>query len=122
GGGREGDGGHPRRCGGAGADARRLADVREADEPRVRQHAQLEAKASLLAWRAGLGTPGRLIGRSREVRVAAPAATAPRHHDPLAGTPEVAQGLAAVRVVDERAGRHAEDQVGAALAVLLLAA
>ena len=44
------------------------------------------------------------------------------HHGALAGKPQVGDHRAAVDVVHRRARRHAQDQVGAALAVLVLAA
>ena len=120
--GREREVRHPRPRGGDGADEGRFPGVREPEETRVRQHAQLESKVALGSRRAGLGAPGGLVGRGREVHVAAPAAPAARHHQLLARSAEVAEELAAIGVVDERTGRHTEDQVGAALPVLLFAA
>ena len=66
--------------------------------------------------------PGRAVGRGREVHVAAPAPSAAGHRHLLARRPQVADELAVVRIVHERAGGHAEHEIGAALALLLLAA
>ena len=63
---------------------RRLARVRQPDEPDVRQQLQPQLEPALLARQAALGEARRLAGGRREVRVAAPAAAAAGHDGALA--------------------------------------
>ena len=85
-----------RRRAGDGAQQRRLAGVRQADEPDVGQQFEFELEALVLAALAGLGDVRRLVGRRREVRVAAPAATALGDDQPITFEREVADDLAAL--------------------------
>ena len=77
------------RGGGQRAEQRRLAGVRQPDEPDVRDQPQLEAQLALLAGLALLRVLGRLVGGRREVDVAEPAAAALGDHDLLADGDEV---------------------------------
>src|SRR5439155_175200 len=108
-------------CGRDGADERRLPDVREADEPDVGQHAELEAQVPALARGAPLGAAGRAVGRRREVHVATAAVPPSRHHDLFFRGAKIAEWIPVVRVVHQCPGRHAEHEIGPALALLLLA-
>ena len=110
-----------RACGRDGADERRLPDVREADEPDVGQHAELEAQLPPLARGAPLGAAGRAVGRCREVHVATAAVPPSRHHDLFFRGAKIAEWIPVVRVVHQCPGRHAEHEIGPALALLLLA-
>ena len=110
------------RAGGRDAgDERRLAGVREADEADVGEQLQLEPQILLLARFARLHLARRPIGRRREVRVAHAAAAAARDEHALAFGGEIReQRVRLVRVagllVDERADRHGELEIVAALA------
>jgi hypothetical protein len=104
------------------ADERRLPHVRQPQQPRVGQHAKLEPERAPLARRAGIGAPGRAVGRGGEVHVAAPAAATVRHHRALAGRAQIGQHDAGLVVVDHRARRHAQHEVVAGGPVLILAA
>ena len=65
------------------ADERRLADVREAEQPDVGHDLELEAELELFAGLARLGASRRAIVRGREVDVAATAFAAARDDDAL---------------------------------------
>ena len=69
---------HPR-------EQRRLAGVRDADEPDVGEQLQAQVDPALLADEPALGEPRRLPGRRREALVAAPASATARDDDALAG-------------------------------------
>ena len=103
-----------------GRDQRRLARVREADERGVGQQLQLELQPPLLAVLALLGEARRAARVRQEARVAAPALPAARREPRSPWLHEVGEQLA-VRRRHDRALGHVDDEVGAALAVLLLA-
>ncbi len=65
--------------------------------------------------------PWDLMRRAREFRVAATALAAAGHADLHPGLDQVLEQRASVAVVDERAGRHADDDVFALLAVAVIA-
>ena len=103
---------------------RRLAGVRQADEPDVGEQLEVQLDGALLARQAALGEPRRLAHGGLEARVAAPAGAAARDRDLLAGPHEVV--ARAVPARDLRAGRHRDHErlaVGAvALGALAVAA
>ena len=105
-----------------GADERALADVGEAEQAHVGHHLELEAQVQLLPGLAGLGAARRAVVGRREVDVAAPAAAAARDDDPLADVVDVEEELVRRGVEHLRSDGHADDEVAAALAVLVLAA
>src|SRR5439155_1014872 len=79
--------------GGDGAHEGRVADVGEAEQPRVGEHAQLEAERALLARRPRLGAARGPVGRGGEVHVAAPAAAAARDDGAFARGAEIGEQL-----------------------------
>ena len=87
---------------------RRLAGVRQPDEPDVGQQLQLQLDLALLARQPLLGQPRRLPHRGGEVLVPAPARAAAGDRDLLARPHEVV--AAAVPALDGRARRDAHDQ------------
>ena len=101
-------------------DQRRLARVREADERGVGQQLQLEPQPALLAVLALLGEARRAPRVRQEARVAAPALPAARREPAVAVAHEVGEQLVVGRRHDRALG-HVDDEVVAALAVLLLA-
>ena len=90
---------------------RRLARVRQADEPDVGDQPELESEPALGARLTLLGMLRRLVGRGLEMRVAEPAATAAGDHRALADRDQVRDERAGLVVVDRRTGRNVEDQV-----------
>ena len=96
---------------------RRLARVREADEPDVGQQLEVQLDDALVAGQAALGEPRRLAHGGLEARVAAAAGPAARHRDLLPRAHEVV--ARAVPAHDLRAGRHGHDQRVAVRAVAL---
>ena len=103
---------------------RRLAGVREPDEPDVGEQLEVQLDRALLARQAALGQPRRLAHGRLEARVAAAAGAAARDRHLLAGAHEVV--ARAVPALDLRAGRHRDHErlaVGAvALGALAVAA
>ncbi len=97
-----------------------FADIREADQPNVREQLQLERHIKLLARQAGLGETRRLTGRGCKMGVA-PAAVAALCRDKGLVVRQVLDDLAGFLVAQERAARHADDQVFAVLALHALA-
>lgn len=98
---------------------RRLARVREPDQPGVGDHLEFERDPALLALLARLELARRAVGAGLEVDVPAAAPPALRGDQLVAGVHEVLQHVAAVAVADDRAGRHEQDHVlgvGAGLA------
>ena len=95
------------------ADERRLADVREAEQAGVGEHAELEPERPLLAGLAGLRVARGLSRRCREVLVAEPAAAAVRDDHLVAVGAKVGEQVFRLRlvVVDERARRNPQHQV-----------
>ena len=91
-----------------GGEDRRLAGVRQADEPDVGDEPELETEPVLRARFALLGVLGRLVGGGLEVGVAEAAAPAARDERRLADRDEVREQLAGLVVVDGRAGRDVE--------------
>ena len=83
--------------------------------------ASASTRSSRRSSRCSPGVPGsacrgaRFVGVAKWM-VAAPAASAARDHGALAGGAQVGEQLARLGVVDERARRHAQDEVGAARA------
>ena len=101
-------------------DQRRLARVREADERGVGEQLQLELQPALLAVLALLGEARRPARVRQEPRVAAPALAAARREPRVAVVQEVGEQLAVHRADDGSLG-DVDDEIGAALAVQLLA-
>jgi len=99
-------------------DQRRLAGVREAEQPHVGEHLQLEPQPALLPGLTGLDRERRLVGGSGEHRVAPPAAAALFGEPALAVLEQLGQHLAGVVVLHHRAERQADLDVVAPLAVL----
>ena len=102
-------------------DERRLAGIRETDQADVGEQLQLEPQILFLARFAGLHFARRPIRRRREVRVADPAAAAARDEHALTFGRQIREQLERlVRVaglfVDQRADRHGELEIVAALA------
>ena len=92
-----------------GLEERRLTAVRQADEPDVRDEAELEMQVTLLTRIAQLARTRRLTRRRREAGVAAasaPAAGTERH-----GAGPVEVGEHAVALADDRAHRDVERQI-----------
>ena len=100
-----------RRGGRHGGQERRLAGVRQPDEPDVGDQAQLEADPALFPGLALLGVLGRLVGGRLEVGVAEPAAAAAADHHLLAGGDQIGKELVGGVVEDRGAGRNAHHEV-----------
>ena len=91
---------------------RRLPGVRQAHEAGVRLQAQLQLERPLLAGQAALREARGLAGGGGELPVAAPAAAAARHNRAIARVQQL-PAVAALDVLDDRAGRHADlERVG----------
>ena len=104
---------------------RGLADVRETDEADIRQQLQLQTNLQLLSRHSRLRKPWGLTGRGRKVHIA-PAAAAALCCDKRLGIRQILDDLSALRIAQNRAARHTNDQIfavlaGAALASALLA-
>src|SRR5581483_7779417 len=102
-------------------DERRLAGVRESDQPDVREQFQFEPQIFDLARFARLRLARCAIRGGREARVAHAAATALRDEHALALFREVRDqlqgfGLVTGLLVHERADRHRKFEVGASMA------
>ena len=102
---------------GHGGEDRRLARVRQPDQPDVGDQPELEAEPALGARLALLGVLGGLVGGGLEVGVAEAAPPAAGDHRGLADRHEVGDQGTGLVVVDGRAGRNVEDEVVAGLAV-----
>ncbi len=70
--------------GGDARNQRRLAGVRKADEPDVRQQLEMEPEVFLFAGQTRFGPPRRAVRRRRKVRVSTPAEPALRDQHALA--------------------------------------
>jgi hypothetical protein len=106
---------------GHGREERRLAGVRQTDEPDVGDEPQFQPEPALLAGQALLGVLRRLVRRRREVDVAQPALAAPGDDDRLADGDEIGQELAGCVVGDRGPRWHGQDEIVAGLAVPLRA-
>ena len=98
---------------------RRLAGVRQPDEPHVGEQLQLQLDPALAALEPVFRKPRRLPRGRREALVAAPAASAARHDRALARHDQVVHGPVFER--GDRPRRDADDQVAAVGAVALRA-
>ena len=103
------------------AQQRGLADVRKADQTDVREQLELEHDVALDARQTRLRKARRLTGRGREMRVA-PAAVAALCRDIRLVIRHILHDLSGFLVADDRAARHADDEVRAVLALAALAA
>ena len=92
---------------------RRLADVREAHQPDVRDGLQLQRDLDGLALLAGLGELRRLPRRRGEMRVAEAAAPAADEDAPDARLVQVEQQLARRALAHDRSRRHFDHDVRA---------
>ena len=100
---------------------RRLAHVREADQAHVREQFQLQNDVALHPRLPGLGEAGRLTGRGGEMHIA-PAAVAALGRDERLVVRQVLDDLPGLLVADDRAARHADNEIRAVLALAALAA
>src|SRR5262245_42536593 len=103
-------------------DEGRLADVGKAEQADVGQELELEPERALLAGRPGGGDPRGAVPCGGEVDVALAALAAARGDEAGARRVEIEQPLAAVDVMHDGADRHPQDELLAALAVLILVA
>ena len=100
------------RAGGARrSEQRRLAGVRQPDEPHVRDQFELEPQPARLTRLSELREARGLAGRRLEAGVAPPTASPPGDHQPLLVADQVGDRLA-VLVDDQRARRNLQHQVG----------
>ena len=99
---------------------RRFADIREADQPHVREQLELQNDVVALAGQARLGKARYLTGGRGEVAVA-PAALAAAAEDVRLGRGHILNDLVRLRVAHERAARHADGERLAAFAELAAA-
>src|SRR5581483_1564597 len=102
-----------------GADEARLAGVRRAEEPHVREHAQLEREAPALARLAARELPRRAVDARLEVHIAKAALAAARQQRALGIPREVGDQVAGLCIADHGADRHAQLEIvaGGAIAV-----
>ena len=96
-----------------------FAGVGHAQQPHVGQHLQLQLQAPLLARPSRRGLARGAVGTALEVQVAQPSIATLGQHDALAMGSQVEQQFARIFIVDLRAHRHAQQDVVAALAVLV---
>ena len=99
----------------------RLAGVRQADDAGIGDQLHAQPDGALLAGLPGIGVARRAVGRALEARVAEAAVAALGQHDAVAGLVEVGEQGLAVLLVDLRADRHLEHDVGAVRAMAVLA-
>jgi hypothetical protein len=101
---------------------RRLARVRQPDQPHVREQPQPQLDPALLPRQPALGETRSLAGGVREPAVAAPAGAAARDDGMLAGAQELITDLVG-RIDDRRPRRHGDLQrfAGGAVARATLA-
>ena len=93
-----------------------LAGIGQTQQADVGEHLELQFQATVLAGRARRGLARRAIGGTLEARVADAVETALRHLEDLAFFHHVAENLLGVGVHDQRAQRHLDVDVTAALA------
>src|SRR6185503_2491944 len=93
------------------SEQRRLAGVRQAREPHIREELQFEVDLSALALAAVLGDPRRLSRAGRETRVAFSAGSAARDDELLARRGEIGHRLAGRAVDHQGPRRHAENSI-----------
>ena len=103
------------------ADEGALAGVGEADEGHVGHELQLEPEPMLLAGLTLLGEARRPALVAQELGVAPPSPTPGSSQEAVAVAGQVGQGDVAVELVDDRALRDVDLEVGAPLAVQVLA-
>src|SRR5580704_5580724 len=104
-----------------GGEKRRFSGVRQADDPGIGDQFQPQPNGELGAGLAGIGIARRAVGRAFETRIAETAIAAMRQHDALAEFGEIGEQRLAILLVDLRAGRYFEHQVGAIGAMAVLA-
>ena len=110
------------RLGGAdGGEKRRFAGIRQANDAGIGDQLEPQPDGELGAGLAGIGMARRAVGRAFETRIAETAIAAMRQHDALAELGEIGKQRLAVFVVNLRADRHFEHDVGAGGAMAILA-
>ena len=99
----------------------RLACIRQPDEAGIGDQLEAQPDGQLLAGLARIGAARRAVGRGLETRIAEAAIAAARERRALPDRGEIGEQRLAVLLVDLRAGRHLEQEVGAAGAMAILA-
>src|SRR5262249_49252252 len=100
-------------------DEGRLSGVGKAEQSQVGEQTQLEPQGALLTGGTRRASLGRLVPGQSKVDIAHPALAAASRHEPISGLGQIAEKLAGLRVVDQRASRNAELEIRAGLAVLI---
>src|SRR5215472_4307715 len=98
-----------------------FAGVWKADNPGIGDELEPQPNRELDAGLAGIGVTRRAIGRAFEMGIAESAIAAARQHNALFDFGQVGQQRDVILVVDLRADRHFENDIGAVGAVPVLA-
>src|SRR5690606_35530968 len=92
---------------------RRLAGIRRAEQPDVREHLERELQVPRLAGLAARELPRRPVHAALERGIPAASAAAARDEQAIARRDEIAEQLVGVEIEDLRADRHGDEQIGA---------
>src|SRR5687767_6074113 len=92
-------------------DQRRLAGIRQSDDPDVGDEFQLDEQLALFALLARLGKARRLAGRRGEVLIPLPAAPPFRHHDRMAVLDEIDKDFTGGLIANDGADRQLDGDV-----------
>src|SRR5690606_25499750 len=92
---------------------RRLAGIRSAQEAHVGEHLQRQQEGALLARLAPREAPRGAIHAALERGIAAAALPAARDEELIVGVEQVAEHLPGVEVLDLRADRYRDVEIGA---------
>ena len=96
-------------------DQRGFARVRKSDQAHIRQQLQFQVQIALLTRLAFFGFARRLMPGLGEMLIAAPAASALRDQDALAGLGQVGDLFAGILIGDNRADRDGQNHVRAGM-------